>query len=265
MSGETLAIRLDYGLVVSARPAVAREVATVLSRPVFARHLIRVSARRNDRWVDHAFGSIDTIEARLIDPRNESACLDNGRDGDLTATAEIQCGSFVRPKGPAATRFMAYVAMPFVADDLEDVLDGVCALAKILDVAAGFITLEPSYGLAHRAAIGGSEPVARSGLSERRTADRRAREWRDDELTSRVVVEWGLFFGAGHLAQISEDDLRASGAFARVKSVVEKQLAFVTVTTNPLNELNAEFDDKLEPARQALSKILIMAGSASNG
>jgi len=257
VSGATLAIRLDYGLVVSARPAVAHEIATLLSRPVFAKHLARVSARRNDRWVDHAFVSIDAIEARLIDPRNESACLDNGRDGDLTATAEIQCGSFLRPKAPAATRYMAYIVVPFVADDLEDVIDGVCELAKVVDAAAGFITLEPSYGLAHRAAIGGSEPVARIGLSDRRIGDRRAREWRDDELSSRVVVEWGLLFGVGHLAQVSADELRNSGAFARVVSVVEKQLAFVTVTQNPLDELSAEFDEKLGPAREALSKILI--------
>jgi hypothetical protein len=169
----SLAVRLDYGDPLVDAPSAARTVAEVLVRPCFS-ELSRLSARCKDRWSKHAKPSVDLIAEYLADAAHDAISLDTKRGGELVASGEIENG-VGRDQAPVfATRLQAYVAIPLVAADLDATLVGVRDLAAALHAATGFVTLEPSYGLSHRAAVAASRPKERMGLSEHRFRERSA-------------------------------------------------------------------------------------------
>ncbi|MEO7732414.1 MAG: hypothetical protein ABIY55_15705 [Kofleriaceae bacterium] len=249
-------MRLDYGDALVGMPRASRAVAEVLVRPCFV-ELSCLSARRKDRWSKHAKPSVELISAYLADASNDAISLDTKRGGELVAGAELDNG-VGRPDAPVlATRLAAYVVVPFVAAQLAEVVAGVCDLAAVLHAAAGFIALEPSYGLAHRVAVGGSRPKERVGLSPQRFRERRGRGHYDDRLATELAgVEWGTFLGAGHLARVDLGELRASGAFARVIEVTPR-LAYLQVSEDPTEDLTEGFEAKLAAARHALAPVLM--------
>lgn len=254
-----LAIRLDYGIVVSQAQETAKRVAEILTRPELG-VLRRVSARKLDRWTKHSPATAATIEQYLSDPSNDSATLDNGRSGDLTATAEVESGAHVRTSGPAATRFMTYLAMPYQADQLAEVLAATLDLAAALRIASGFVTVEPTYSLAQRAAIGHSIPRPRTGLSEQRIRERRVRDYKNELNDTKLAgVEWGTFLSAHHLEQLAVTTLRRSGAFDRIVEVTPS-LVFLQLTSHPEDDLSPDVEPRLQRAREALSALLLDTG-----
>lgn len=252
----SLALRLDYGEAPVSSPSVARAVAEVLVRPCFA-ELNRLSARSKDRWSKHTKPSVELIAAYLTDPANDAISMDTKRGAELVAGAEIDNG-ISRPNAPVPqTRLAAYVAVPFVAAELDAYVASACDLAAALRAAAGFVALEPSFGLAHRVAVGGSRPKERLGLSQQRFRERRGRGHYDDRLATELAgVEWGTFLGPGHLARLDLGQVRASGAFARVIAVTP-QLAYLQVSEDPTDDLTEGFEAKLQAARRALAPVLI--------
>ena len=250
----TLAVRLDYGDALTGAPAAARAVADVLARPCFA-ELSRLSARRKDRWSKHVKPSVELIAAYLADSSNDAISMDTKRGAELVAGAEVENG-VGRDAAPVfETRLQAYLAIPYVARDLEAVVAGVCDLAAALHAAAGFIALEPSYGLAHRAAVAASRPKERTGLSEQRFRERRARLRYADRIGTELAgVEWGTFLGPGHLERVDLGELRRSGAFERVVEV-SPRLAYLQVSDDPEDDLTEGFEAKLIAARLALAAI----------
>src|SRR5205814_2485366 len=123
------------------------EIAEILMRPCFA-SLSRLSARRKDRWSKHAKPSVESIATYLADATNDAISMDTKRGQDLVASAEVENGVGRDAAPIVATRLQAYAAIPYVAESLEAVVTGVRDLASALGAAAGFISLEPSYGLA---------------------------------------------------------------------------------------------------------------------
>lgn len=258
----SLAVRLDYGTPLVGSPDSARAVADVLVRPCF-RELNRLSARRKDRWSKHAEPSAQTIAEYLTDASNDAISLDTRRGQELVASAEIENGVGREAAPVSATRLQAYLAIPYAASDLEAVLSGICDLASALGAAAGFVALEPDYGHAHRAAVSASRPKERTGLSEQRFRERRARLRYADRIGTELAgVEWGTVLGEGHLAHVDLGELGRSGAFARVLEISPK-LAYLQVSDDPLEDLTDGFEAKLVLARRALAAVLMDVSAIS--
>ena len=252
----SLAVRLDYGAALAGEPAIAREVAAILMRPCFAA-LSRLSARHKDRWSKHAKPSTESIASYLADASNDAVSLDTKRGQELVASAELENGVGREAAPVPATRLQAYLAIPYVADDLKAVVMGILDLAAVLQAAGGFIALEPNYGLAHRAAIAASRPKERNGLSEQRFRERRARLRYADRISKELAgVEWGTVLGPGHLEHLDLGELRRSGAFARVVDVAPK-LAYLQVSDEPMEDFTIAFEAKLVNARRALAPVLM--------
>lgn len=251
-----LAIRFDYGSVISQDRDVAHRVAELVTRPPLAM-LHRVSARKLDRRSKHAPATPATIAQYLSDTSNDAVSLDNGRAGELTATAEIESGANANVKSPAATRFIAYLAIQLDASQTEAVLAVVFDLAAALRIAAGFVTVEPTYGLAHRAAVGHSIPRERSGLSGQRIRERRVRDYKNELIDTRLAgVEWGTFLGPGHLKHIDASAVRGSGAFERIVEVTPS-LVFLQLTSDPEDDLSPDVEPRLQHAREVLNALLL--------
>src|ERR1051325_5845552 len=128
-----------------------------LDPPCFA-ELARLSGRHKDRWSRHRKPDADAIVTYLLDASLDAVAFDTPRSGELVASAEIDNGSRVREMATPETRHSIVIALPLVAADLGLVIHSICELAAVVDAAAGFVTLEPAYGLAHRVAVGGSRP-----------------------------------------------------------------------------------------------------------
>lgn len=169
----------------------------------------------------------------------------------------FRTGTYPGPREPAATRFYAYLAVPIVGS-VEDAVDALCELASAVDVAAGFVAVEPSYSRAQEVALGFRVPRERAGLSARRRQERRGRDWHAERIATQAHgIEWGTFLGAGHLAagKLDIGALRASGAFARVIEIAPRRLAFLQLTADPLDDLTDGIEAKLVAARAVLAPI----------
>ncbi len=251
-----LAIRLDHGTTISREPDVAHRVAQILTRPALAA-LSRVSAREKDRWSKHAPATAETVELYLTNETNDSIALDNGRSGELNASAEIESGPHLNAKALRAVRFIAYLVLPYDAAKLEEVLTAAFNLATAIRATAGFVAVEPTYGLAHRTAIGQSIPKDRVGLSAQRIAERRVRDFKSEQLESRLAgLEWGTFVGAAVRQKLDLDELRRSGAFSRVAEL-SPEIAFLQLTASPEDDLAPDAEDRFTPARSLLSSVLV--------
>jgi hypothetical protein len=258
-----LSMHLDFGLRLVEAPTEARAVAEVLIRPCFAA-LGRLSARRKDRWSRHGKPSVDAIAGYVTDPSLDAVSLDTERGQEIVATAQVDNG-VGRPSAPVPeTRCSATIVIPYVAEELEATVGGVCDLARIVRAAGGFVALEASYGLAHEVALGGFRPRERVGVSEQRFRERRARGQSDDRLANELAgVEWGTFLGSGHLARIQLDQVRSTDAFVRVAELVPQELTYLQVTEDPLDDLTEAFEAKLGAARRALMPLMMDVSGVS--
>lgn len=269
MSSNTLAMRLDYGATLCELPTVAAQVSEIIARPCFSDSLTRVSARRLDRWVEHRKSTIESINAALLDPRNEGVSFDNGRVGERVASAEVQVGPMVRPKSAGScTRYMAYVAIPHSSADLDARIAGFCDLAGALEAAAGYVAVEREYSQAHEVAIGCRRPRERAGLSVQRFRERRGRDWKSDLIHTQVSgIEWMTVLGPGHLVALASaglelEEIRASGVFHRVIEVMPGRLV-LQLSADPADDLTDGFEAKLVTARTVLAPIMMDVADVS--
>ncbi len=251
-----IAIRLDHGTTIARSPEVARRIAAAITRPELS-ILSRVSARKLDRWSKHTPATPESIERYLLDLENDSVALDNGRAGELTATAEIESGINANLKASPLVRYMAYIAVPLESAQFEGVLGAAFDVATAVSATAGFVTTEPTYGLAHRTAIGHSIPMERPGLSDQRIRERRVRDFKNEQLDTRLAgVEWGTFVGAGARRALDLDAVRASGAFYRIVEL-SPSLAFLQLTAHPEDDLSPAIEVRLAQARAVLAPLLL--------
>ncbi|MGN6108801.1 MAG: hypothetical protein ACTHU0_27090, partial [Kofleriaceae bacterium] len=230
--GATYSIRLDFGRVLHDDMRGAQAIADILAHPCFS-NLDRVSARHNDRWTKYAKRTSQLLAQHLTDSSCDAVSLDTRRGRGLVASAEIE--SSLRTRAPSTTSLLGYVVLPVEGTDPTSTTKSICELAAALRAAAGFIAAEPDYGRAHRLAVGASRPKGRDGLAALRQRGRRARDWKSEQLATKIAaVEWGTFLGPGHLEQLDLEALRNSGAFDDVV-VVSPQLVYLQVTMNPLD------------------------------
>lgn len=248
----TLAVRYDFAAALVEDVERRRRVAEILMRPCFDA-LDRVSADRGGRWFGHTPKSAEAIAAILQDRENLALSLDTGRGRQIAASAQIKTGA--REASSGALPHYGYVAIPAPGPDAT--IAALLDLADALDAGAGFIATEPSYDLAQKVALGGFNPPLRPGLSTRHAIERRGRDWYAKQLHSELAgPEWGTFLGAEHLARLDLNQIRASGVFERVV-LVSPRLAYLQLTTDPTDNLQDDFEAKLQAAREALAPILM--------
>ena len=253
----TLAIQIEHAVRPMTWPVKA--IAEILARPCFA-PLARASYRRKDRWSGHQKASLDVMASYLADPDNHDLGLDNGRSGDLSASATITTGVLQRTWMPGPALLLSHVLVPHEAALTADRINAACELFDALEAVSGAITVEPDYDLAQRFALGGN-PKPRVGLSDQHRKERKAHALHDGDLPARLSgPEWGLFLGPGHLAAISRRGVEASGVFAIAKPVRDRAL-FVGVTNDPGDALLDRFESKLDRVREVLAPVLIDASA----
>lgn len=248
-----LAVRLDFERVIAGDATTAHRLAELLDRTSFS-VFERIAGRIKDRWSKYVPRTGDGLVQHLLDPTLDAVSMES-KGKDLIAAAEVQ--TRLRNREPGPTALHAHVVCPMPADGIDAFIDGVCGVAAALETGAGFVAMEPTFGLAHRIAVGSSRPKERDGLSPLRQCGRRARDWKSELIgTKLATLEWGTFLGPGHLDQIDLRELRDSGAFARVVKV-SPSLAYLQVTPNPADDLSGALEEALPRAREALAPLLM--------
>lgn len=194
------------------------------------------------------------VREYILDARNESVHLDNGRQGELTASMRFATGAVRREGIP----LFSYLAMP-LSDDVTALEEAACDLAGALRVHVGAIAVFPVYRWAEKFGYSSDlmdDRAREMGLSERRHQEWNA--WSNHRLARQSEIagpEWGLFLSSGHLAKLPASVIRASGAFAEVREL-EGDRAFLRLTDDPRDALAPDYEARLDKARDALRPIL---------
>lgn len=145
------------------------------------------------------------------------------------------------------------IAIPLVMSEFEEVREAAIALAVALGATAGFISAEPDHAAARRVVVGLDDPRG----SERRQRERRARRCKAELLGSKLAsIEWGTFLGPGHLVQVKLGRLQALGVFQRIVDL-GPELAFLQLTDDPSDDLDADFELMLTRAREVMAPMLV--------
>ena len=243
------------------QPEIRDAVADVLARPAFG-SLRRVARGVRGRAVGHAELDRDRIAAYLAGEACDPLILDSGRSGELTALASIDAGRRVTAwDSPGPVPVSSFAILPYDGTHLAEILAAFLDLARALRAVSGFVTVEPTLGMAQTAALVGQlSPRARArhpALTDRHVRERGAAWVYDRELDRRIGgPEWGTFLGAGHLAALPLAELERSGVFARVV-VLDEALVFVQLTEDPLDVLDPAFETRLDAARVVLAPIML--------
>lgn len=255
----TWVVRFDHWRPPSESEETVARIAEIVQEPCFSA-CVRVAYDRRDspgrrgRSGGYRKKEAAVVREYLLDAQNESIHLDNGRQGELTATMRFATGAVQREGIP----FYSYVAVPWTDDEAARET-AACDLARILPAAVGAMTVGRDYKHAER--FGFSEGLMEHRARELGLSEQRHREWRGwaSSLLARDTEiagpEWGLFLGPGHLAKLPIAALRATNAFAEVRDLGESR-AFLRLTDDPRDALAPDYEAHLDKAREALRPIL---------
>lgn len=247
----SLGLRLDHRLWPSRSPAAAQAVGEALDHPAF-RELRRVAWNRGDRDSKHQPRTAKAVADILLSPDYDSAVLDSGRTGELTATAAIYTGRHVRNYPVENQIIHSYVVVPLDPAHPLEIVEGFALLASALDVLSGCICVERSQSSARTAAFGNAPPLHEVRDFPRRTKERKAYSWYWEKNETEIAgPEWGLFLGPGHLARVTPDPT----VFPVIRDAGQGKL--VLLSENPEDALTEAFDAQLEQARRALGSVMM--------
>ncbi len=257
----TLALRLDHYLHPRDDRAAALEVGRILALPCFGA-LKRMFRRKGDRDSGHGVKSGDEIARVLGDPDIDAVAFDSGRTGELVATAEVSTGRHVQTYDEPKPPLSSHIVLPYVPDDLDAVLDAYVKLGEALQADAGYIAVEPNYGLGHAAAL-----AMRPRRQDVRDYPRRGKErvahslWSGRVAAEIAMPEWGIVLGPKHIEKV---DPVAGDVFAVVRPIGSRA-KLALVTEDPTDALEPDFDAKLDRVRQALALIMMDVSSVRAG
>lgn len=242
---------------------LARRVASLLNVPVM-RALRRVAVTINGRETDHGPNSPELVSKHLQNPAGRGAWFDSGRSSKLESQGWIETALGYEPDADIVATLRAYVVVPYVADEREEVLDVFCDLAEILEAAYGTTSVEPSFDTAHNAALVSRPSAADLPTYTVMTDDRIRYRRTPGFLTNQIHhsiggPEWGTFLGPGHLARLPPDTL-ASGAFHQVRPLAHGG-AFIRLSEDPMDAQTDAILGMVARARAALEPIVIDVSS----
>jgi hypothetical protein len=254
----TLALHLDHRLAPGEDAALANAVAEILARPCFGA-LTRVAINVKDRDKQHQPKTASAITESLLAPDSDAAVLDNGRKGDLIASARIWTGRHIKTYDDPKPFLKSNVVVPYDPAAREACVDAFADLASALQAVAGYVAVEKNYDRAHAAAL--SEAPRREDLRDfpRRAQERKGHYWYDKKVGEQVSgPDWGLILGPGHLPRVPD-----LSSFPLVKDAGAAK--FVFLSEDPEDALRETFDARLEAARKALAPLLMEVSAVPVG
>jgi hypothetical protein len=234
--------------------------AEILTRPCFAA-LRRAAIRVGDREMQDQASGPTVLAEMLSDPKAHAVVLDSGRSGELIAKAVMEVGLSYKPDADIPAPMTSYVVVPYDAASSDAALDAFCELAGLVSAAHGMVSAEPSYATAHAAALAG-KPAEEDRERYRAMTENRIR-YRKAPVFHRKKIdvgiggpEWGTCLGPKHVAQLSLETLRASGAFFEVRELSYGG-AFLRLTKDPMDAQSDRIVELVERARAALAPIAL--------
>jgi hypothetical protein len=242
-------------------PDMARRIAELCTRPCLSalRRVCIVVDGPKHRYKNHLPVTPELVAAYLMDESALYVHLDNGR-----STEPVACGWFVTNLGfTPDPQFLApmnsYVIVPYDPETRDDTIATMLAMAETLEAAFGMISLESSYQSAHNAANAGGGEMSERGpgklMTPERLRYRRMPDFRGAFITESIGgPEWGTILGPGHVARLSLDELRRSGAFHEVRELSHGG-AFVRLSEDPMDTRSLTIVDMVARGREALAPI----------
>ncbi len=246
----TFALRIDHRAWLD-KPEVATAIGEVLDHPSF-RALRRVAYNTGVRETRHQPRTAASVKEILLSKDCDSAVLDSGRTGELTATGAIFTGRHIQHWDADKRVIDSHVIVPYDTAAPLAIVEGFSLLAVALDAFGGYLYVEPSF-IRARAAVYCQAPRRHEVRDyPRRARERKAHaryaEWHETRIAG---PEWGLFLGPGHLARVTPDP----AVFPIIRDVGRGKLCLLS--ENPEDALTEAFDARLEDARRALAPILM--------
>jgi hypothetical protein len=247
----TLALHVDHHLAPGKDEKVAANVGAILARPCFET-LTRVAINVKDRDKKHQPKTASAVAACLLALDSDAAVLDNGRVGDLVASARIWTGrhneKYDEPKPPMAS----YVIVPHDPARSLDLLDAFVVLVTALDAVAGFVAVDPDFPRAHTAALSTRPRPEQVRDFPRRARERKGHDWYPKQIHAEISgPDWAMVLGPDHLRRIVPDP----AVFPIIRDAGRCKV--VALSTDAEDALAEAFDARLEAARAALAPILM--------
>jgi hypothetical protein len=246
----TLALHLDHRLAPGEDLALANAVAAILARPCFGA-LSRVAINVKDRDKGHQPKTAAAIAESLLAPDSDAAVLDNGRKGDLIASAHVWTGRHIKTYDDPKPFLKSHVVIPYDPAAREACIGAFVDLASALEAVAGYVAVEKNHSRGQAAAISQAPRPEDVRDYPRRAQERKGHYWYDKEVGFQVSgPDWGLILGPGHLPQVPD-----LSVFPLVKDAGSAKLVFLS--EDPEDALRETFDERLEAARRALAPVLM--------
>ncbi len=247
----TLAAHIDHRVAPGSDSTVARSVGEILSRPCFEL-LARVAINIKERDKSHQPKTAAAVAASLLASGSEAAVLDNGRQGELIASARVWTGRHIETYDEPKPLLASYVVIPYNPEARTEMIDALVDLATALHAIAGYVTIERGYSDAHKAVLSSPPPAEQIRDFPRRAKERKAHYWYDKRVNAEISgPDWGIVLGPDHLKRFAPDPtvfpiIREAGASK-----------FVFLSPDPADALTAAFDKRLDAARNALAPLLM--------
>lgn len=255
-----LVLRIDHSFTPCAHTEACMAIAEILMHPGFEplTHVALETLHGEQPSSERL--SADAIVAFMADERCDAVDLNTGRQ--LVAHARVTTGRNNHLYSADVAPCASIAVLPHEPALLAARIESFLALATVLHAVAGFITLEPGFGMASSLAIGSAQlPLERAllqpGMSERRVRERSAHALVYGTLDREIPgPEWGLFLSTEHLRQLSADRIEHAGAFVAVSRLGD-DLVYLQLTDDPSDALRFDYDDRLDSARAVLAPILM--------
>ncbi len=247
----TLVVHIDHRVAPGAESTVATQVGEILSRPCFE-VLARVAINVKERDRGHQSKTAVAVAASLLASDSDAADLDNGRQGELIASARIWTGRHIETYDEPKPFLASYVVIPYNAETRTNTIDAFIDLAAALHAVAGYITIERDYSDAHKVALCSQPRAAQARDFHRRAQERKGHYWYDKRVNAEISgPDWGIVLGPDHLRRLAPDP----AVFPIIREAGASKVVFLS--PDPADALTEAFDERLDAARRALAPILM--------
>ncbi len=182
----------------------------------------------------------------------DAAVLDQGRQGELIASARIWSGRHIESYDDPKPFLASYLVLPYDPARRFELIDAVVDLVAALRAVAGYVTIERDYADAHKAALCSPPDATKVRDFPRRAQERKAHYWYDKRVNLEVAgPDWGIVLGPAHLKRFAPDPL----VFPIIREAGDSRV--VLLSPDPAEALTEAFDERLDTARKALAPLLI--------
>ena len=237
----SLALHIDHRVAPGADEAVATQVAVILVRPCF-HDLVRVAINVKDRDKAH--------QAKTSN--GDAVVLDNGREGELVASARIWTGRHIETYDEPKPFLASYIVVPYESAQREALVDAFVDLVAALRAVAGYVTIERDFAHARDAALSAAPRKDEVRDFPRRAQERKGHYWYDKRVNTELSgPNWGVVLGPDHLKRVGPDP----SVFPIIRGAGASKVALLS--PDPEDALHDAFDARLEAARKALAPLLM--------